>query len=114
MSEKKSTGKADESPSERAEDSKGEARAKEREDLSTGEWFAGIGAGIKGVSRHLLDQVPPEIREKVVETSRSHGPGEAAAVIEAAALKARGLKTKFALKTLAGLLRLLGFKEPGK
>ncbi len=114
MPEKKSTKKTDESPPERAGDSVDKERAKEHDELTTEEWFAGIGAGMKGVSRKLLDHVPPEIRKKVVETARSHGPGEAAVVINAAALKARSLKAKLALKTLAGLLKLLDSKGPKK
>jgi hypothetical protein len=78
------------------------------------DWFSEIGSGIKGVSRKLLDHVPPEIRSKVVEQARSHGPGAAAAAINAAALKTRNLKAKLALKTLGGLLKLLDSKGPKK
>jgi hypothetical protein len=112
MPEKKSTEKADASPPEKTGDPVDEKRAREQDELSTEEWFAGIGAGLKGASRKLLDHVPPEIREKVAETARSHGPGEAAVVINAAALKTRSLKAKLALKTLAGLLKLLDSKRP--
>lgn len=114
MSEKKSTGKPDDSPPERKGNPSDEGRGSEHDEVFTGEWFAGIGAGIKGVSRKLFDQVPPEIREKVAEAARTHGPGEAAVVVHAAALKARSLKAKLALKTLAGLLKLLDSKSPGK
>ena len=106
MSDQKSTNKAKESREGRSGDSSDAQKA--------GEWFAGIGAGMKGVSRKLLDQVPPEIREKVAERARSHGPGSAAVVIEGAALKARGIKAKLALKALARVLRLLDSKGPRK
>ncbi len=67
-----------------------------------------------GVSRNLLDHVPPEIRKKVVEQARSNGPRGAAAAVNAAALKTRNLKVKLALKTLGGLLKLLDSKDPKK
>jgi hypothetical protein len=111
MPEKKSTEKADMSPPERASR---EGRGTEHAEQTPEEWFSGIGAGIKGVSRKLLDHVPPEIREKVVEQARSNGPGAAAAAINAAALKTRNLKAKLALKTLGGLLKLLDSKDPKK
>ncbi len=114
MPEKEPNEKTDESPPERAGESVDQERAKEHDEQTTEEWFAGIGAGLKGVSRKLLDHVPPDIREKVAEKSRSHGPGEAAVVVNAAALKARGFKAKFALKTLAGLLKFLDSKNPKK
>lgn len=78
------------------------------------EWFAGVGAGMKGVSRKLLDQVPSDLREKVAEQARTNGPGSAAVMVEGAALKARGFKSKFALKTLAKILRALDLKIPRK
>ena len=102
-------------------DGQAAGRAKEPESKRVGkgddkktaeEWFAGVGAGMKGVSRQLLDQVPPEFRKKVVEQASSHGPGSAAVIVEAAALKARGFKAKIALKTLAKLLRVLDAKIP--
>ena len=114
MPENKSTEKADESPPKRAGDAVDKERAKDRDEQSTEEWFAGIGAGIKGVSRKLLDHVPPDLREKVVDQARSHGPGAAATAVDAAALKTRSLKAKLALKTLAKLLRLLDSKDSGK
>ena len=110
MPEKKSTKKACETPSGKVDGS----RADEGDERSAEEWFAGICAGLKGVSRKLLDQVPPEMRKKVAEKARSHGPGEAALVVSAAALKTRSLKAKLALKTLAGLLKLLDSKGAGK
>ena len=91
-----------------------EERVPERDEKTSGDWFAGIGAGIKGASRKLFDHVPPEIREKVVEQARSRGPGVAAAAVNAAALKTRSLKAKLALKTLGGLLKLLDSKNPKK
>lgn len=114
MAEKKSTEKADKPPPESADLPVDKAPSKDPDEQTTEEWFAGIGAGMKGVSRKLLDHVPPEIREKVVEKARSHGPGAAATAVNAAALKTRSLKAKLALKTLAGLLRLLDSKDPGK
>lgn len=110
MSDQKPAKKADESRPESAADSRVDDGPKRRDEQSAGEWFAGIGAGMKGVSRKLLDHVPPEIREKVAERARSHGPGSAAVVVEGAALKARGIKAKLALKALAGVLRLLDSK----
>ena len=98
----------------RAEESEAKDAEKGDGEKTVEEWFAGIGAGMKGVSRKLLDQVPPEFREKVVEQARSHGPGSAAVVVEGAALKARGFKAKIALKTLAKLLRVLEAKIPRK
>jgi len=78
------------------------------------DWVSGIGSGIKGVSRKLLDQVPPEFREKIIEQARTHGPGAAAVAVNAAALKTRNFKTKIALKALAKLLNVLESKVPKK
>ena len=114
MSEK-TPNEEDAKPSpERADNSTHEKRGAEHAEQFTEEWFAGIGAGIKGVSRKLLDHVPPDLREKVVDQARSHGPGAAATAVNAAALKTRSLKAKLALKTLAKLLRLLDSKDSGK
>jgi hypothetical protein len=114
MPEKKSTKKAAKSPPEKTIHSNEEEPVAEKNEQSQEDWFAGIGAGIKGVSRKLFDHVPPEIRSKVVEQARSHGPGAAAAAVNAAALKTRSLKAKLALKTLGGLLKLLDSKGPPK
>ena len=114
MPEKKSTDKAAKSPPGSAVNSSEDERIPEHAEQTPEEWFSGIGAGIKGVSRKLLDHVPPEIREKVVEQARAHGPGGAAAAVNAAALKTRNLKAKLALKTLGGLLKLLDSKVPKK
>ncbi len=114
MPEKKSTKKVTKSPLGSAGNSSEDERIPEHPEQTPEEWFAGIGAGIKGVSRNLLDHVPPEIREKVVEQARSNGPRGAAAAVNAAALKTRNLKVKLALKTLGGLLKLLDSKDPKK
>ncbi len=108
MPEKKFTDKDAKSPPGSAVNSSEDERIPEHAEQTPEEWFSGIGAGIKGVSRKLLDHVPPEIREKVVEQARAHGPGGAAA------LKTRNLKAKLALKTLGGLLKLLDSKVPKK
>lgn len=102
---------AEESSTARRDDSATDRHSKEHAEQFTSEWFAGIGAGMKGVSRKLLDHVPPELREKVAERARSQGPGSAATVVQGAALKARGFKTKLALKTLAKVLRMLDSKS---
>ena len=118
MPEKKSTKKVTKSPLGSAGNSSEDERIPEHPEQTPEqtpeEWFAGLGAGIKGVSRNLLDHVPPEIRKKVVEQARSNGPRGAAAAVNAAALKTRNLKVKLALKTLGGLLKLLDSKDPKK
>ncbi|MFT6241890.1 MAG: hypothetical protein ACJAQT_003990 [Akkermansiaceae bacterium] len=114
MSEKKPSKKAAKSPPVTAIIVVDKKDAPEREEKPSEDWFAGIGAGIKGVSRKLFDHVPPEIRKKVVEQARSQGLGAAAISINAAALKTRNLKAKLALKTLGGLLKLLDSKVPKK
>lgn len=77
-------------------------------------WFAGVGAGMKGASRKLLEQLPPDLQEKIVEKARTHGPGSAAAAVEAAAMKTRSLKVKLALKGLGKLLKVIDLKLPEK
>lgn len=110
MSDQKPKDEAEESSSKGREESEAGEYSKGHAEQFSSEWFAGIGAGMKGVSRKLFDHVPPDLRQKVVHQARSQGPGSAATVVEGAALKARGLKTKLALKTLAKLLRLLDTK----
>lgn len=75
-------------------------------------WFAGIGAGMKGVSQKLLGKIPPELREKIIEQVRTHGPGSAAVAVNAAALRTRSLKVKLALKSLEQLLKMLDSQAP--
>ena len=111
MSEKKSTEKSAKSPPEEATHSHDEDFAAERGGQAREDWFSGIGSGIKGISRKLFDQVPPEVRSKVVEQARSHGPGAAAAAVNSAAMRTRSLKVKLALKTLGGLLQMLDSEE---
>lgn len=77
-------------------------------------WTGGFGAGMKGVSQKLLDQIPVELREKIVDQVRTHGPGSAAVAVNAAALKTRNLKVKFALKGLGKLLQVLDSKVSGE
>lgn len=76
--------------------------------------MAGVGAGMKGVSKKLLDQIPPDLREKILEQARTHGPGSAAVAVNAAAMKTRNFKVKFALKGLGKLLQVLDAKVPRK
>lgn len=91
----------------------GDGKAPAKEDEKTLEnWFGGIGAGVKGVSQKLLEQIPPELREKIIAQARSHGPGSAAIAVNAAALKTRNLKVKLALKALGQLLKMLDSKGP--
>ena len=75
---------------------------------------AEIGAGMKGVSQKLLNQIPPDLREKIIEQARTNGPGSAAIAVNAAAMKTRNLKVKFALKGLGKLLQVLDSKVPRK
>lgn len=114
MPEKKSNEKADVSPPEKTIIASDEGRGTEQDEKSPEDWFSEISAGMKGVSRKLLDHVPPEIRKKVIEKARTHGPGSAAIAVNAAALKTRNLKAKLALKALGGLLKLLDSKGPKK
>jgi len=114
MPEKKSTKKADVFPPEKTVIPSDKERGTEQDAQTSEDWFSEMSSGIKGVSRKLLDHVPPEIRKKVMEQARSHGPGAAAAAINAAALKTRNLKVKLALKTLGSLLKLLDSKGPPK
>jgi len=89
-------------------DEDGEAKQDER---APENWASGVGSGIKGVSQKLLDKVPPELRQKVIERARTHGPGAAAVAVNAAALKTRNFKAKIALKKL---LNVLESKVPKK
>ena len=114
MPEKKSNEKAAKPSPEKADTPIDEKRGTEHAEQFTEEWFAGIGAGLKGASRKLLEQVPPDIRKKVIEQARSHGTGGAAVAVNAAAMKTRNLKLKIVLKTLGGLLTLLDSKDPKK
>ena len=110
MPDQKPSAKPDDVPSGKSE----ESAEKETREKTAEEWFAGVGAGMKGVSRKLLDQVPPDLREKIMERARTHGPGSVAVAVEAAALKARGFKSKFALKGLAKVLKVLDSKVAKK
>lgn len=111
MPEEKSPTEPAKSPT---EGTAGAEETKEQEPQTLENWFAGVGAGMKGVFHKLLDQVPIEQREKVIAQVRSHGPGTAAVAVNAAALKARSLKVKLALKGLGKLLEALDSKVPKK
>jgi|TARA_B100001059_G_scaffold20505_1_gene16639 hypothetical protein len=113
MPEKKNTGEV---PcfSEKADSSGSNKREPEHREQTTEEWFAGLGDGMKGVSKKLLDQIPPDIREKLLEQARTNGLGSAAVAVNAAALKTRSFKVKFALKGLGKLLKVLDSKIPRK
>ena len=102
------------SPSEKAADS-GDGENPSKQDGQTAEqWVAGVGAGMKGVSQKLLNQIPPDLREKIIEKARTHGPGSAAVAVNAAALKTRNFKVKLALKGLGKILQLIDTKTPKK
>ncbi len=64
-------------------------------------------AGVLKIARKLLDQIPPELRDKVIEQAKTHGPDAALVAVNAAAGKARGLKTRMALKALSVILTAL-------
>ena len=91
-----------------------EKREPEHRKQTTEEWFAGVGGGMKGVSKKLLAQIPPDIRGKILEQARTKGLGSAAVAVNAAALKTRSFKVKFALKGLGKLLKVLDSKIPRK
>jgi hypothetical protein len=102
------------SPSEKSADS-GDGENPSKQDEQTAEqWVAGVGAGMKGVSQKLLNQIPPDLREKITEKARTHGPASAAVAVNAAALKTRNFKVKLALKGLGKILQLLDTKTPKK
>jgi len=100
--------------SEKADSTDGVKREPEHREQTTEEWFAGVGGGMKGVSKKLLAQIPPDIREKILEQARTKGLGSAAVAVNAAALKTRSFKVKFALKGLGKLLKVLDSKIPRK
>ena len=113
MPEKKHTGE-DAISSAKADSQDDVKREPEHQEQTAEEWFAGVGAGMKGVSKKLLDQIPPDIREKVLEQARTNGLGSGAVAVNAAALKTRSFKVKFALKGLGKLLKVLDSKIPRK
>ena len=113
MPEEKHTGE-DAISSAKADSQDNVKREPENQEQTAEEWFAGVGAGMKGVSKKLLDQIPPDIREKVLEQARTNGLGSAAVAVNAAALKTRSFKVKFALKGLGKLLKVLDSKIPRK
>ena len=113
MPEKKRTGEAPLLPA-KADSSSDVKRGPEHQEQTTEEWFAGVGVGMKGVSKKLLDQIPPDVREKILEQARANGLGSTAVAVNAAALKTRNLKVKFALKGLGKLLTVLDSKIPRK
>lgn len=92
----------------------GDGREPEQDDQTPENRFAGIGAGLKGVSQKLLEQLSPDLREKIQEQIRTHGPGSAAVAVNAAAARTRSLKMKLALKGLAKLLKALDSRTPKK
>ena len=101
-------------PSEKSADSGNGENPTKQDEQTPEQWFAGVGAGMKGVSRKLLNQIPPDLREKITEKARTHGPGSAAVAVNAAALKTRNFKVKLALKGLGKILQLLDTKTPKK
>ncbi|MCH1420984.1 MAG: hypothetical protein L7W40_11825 [Akkermansiaceae bacterium] len=113
MSEKKHSGEAPYFAG-KADSSGCNKREPEHREQTTEEWFAGVGGGMKGVSKKLLAQIPPDIREKILEQARTKGLGSAAVAVNAAALKTRSFKVKFALKGLGKLLKALDSKIPRK
>ncbi|MCX8239783.1 MAG: hypothetical protein OSB05_13255 [Akkermansiaceae bacterium] len=113
MPEKKRNGE-DPLLSAKADSSSDVKRGPEHQEQTTEEWFAGVGVGMKGVSKKLLDQIPPDVREKILEQARTNGLGSAAVAVNAASLKTRNLKVKFALKGLGKLLTVLDSKIPRK
>ena len=100
--------------SEKSNSTDGVKRESEHREQTTEEWFTGVGGGMKGVSKKLLAQIPPDIREKILEQARTKGLGSAAVAVNAAALKTRSFKVKFALKGLGKLLKVLDSKIPRK
>ena len=113
MPEKKRTGE-DPLFSKKADFPSDEKGGSEHREQTTEEWFGGVGAGMKGVSKKLLDQIPSDVRGKILEQARTKGLGSAAVAVNAAALKTRNFKVKFALKGLGKLLKVLDSKIPRK
>lgn len=113
MPEKKRNGE-DPLFSKKADSPSDEKRGPEHREQTTEEWFGGVGAGMKGVSKKLLDQIPSDVRGKILEQARTKGLGSAAVAVNAAALKTRNFKVKFALKGLGKLLKVLDSKMPRK
>ena len=111
MPEEKSSNEPAKSP---PEGTAGAEETKEQEQQTLENWFAGVGAGMKGVFHKLVAQVPAEHREKIIAQVRTHGPGSAAVAVNAAALKTRNFKVKLALKGLGKLLEVLDAKDPKK
>ena len=105
---------SDESAKPLPEKASGSVEGEEPKIKTLENWFAGVGAGMKGVFHKLLDQVPPEQREKIITQVRTKGPGSAAIAVNAAAMKTRSLKVKIALKGLGKLLQALDSKVPKK
>ena len=64
-------------------------------------------SGFLEMGRKLLDQIPPELRDKVIEQAKTRGPDAALVAVNLAAGKARGLKTRMALKALSAILSAL-------
>lgn len=76
------------------------------------DWFSGINAGVQVTARKLLAQLPPEVRSKLMEQARQHGPRAALVAVDAAAAKARSPRAKLALRALSSLLRMAASKSP--
>jgi hypothetical protein len=112
--DKHPAGGATDSPPESSAGSGPEGGSAEHRGKTVENGFAGIGAGAKRASQKLLDRIPPELREKIIVQARTHGPGSAAVVVQAAASRTRNLKLKFALKSLGQLLRMLDSQVPKK
>ena len=70
-------------PTKGTDGSGGGQGTKDQKEKTLENWFAGVGAGLKGVFHKLLEQAPPEVREKVIDQIRSHGPGSAAIAVDA-------------------------------
>jgi len=60
--------------------------------------------GILSTAKHLLDQVPPEFRQAVIEKVKTHGPAAALVTVQALARKTKNPKAKLAL---TGFIMLL-------